>query len=166
VVATKALACKLAKAAWYLMSEETEYDSKRMFGERAKTKWDFDFWVRLSASEKGWLEALGTDWRQARSTFSNCGRSEGKDLQVIRPCRESTTGWTLAPTKGLPNQSSYELNEHGPALNVFWSRKSGMGALSIARKTRKTRKDKDPEAFNMKKTDPDRTKKASWWFVR
>jgi len=38
VIATKALACKLAKAAWYLMSEETDYDSKRMFGEPAKTK--------------------------------------------------------------------------------------------------------------------------------
>jgi transposase len=38
VVATKALACKLAKAAWYLMSEQTEYDSKRMFGEPAKNK--------------------------------------------------------------------------------------------------------------------------------
>jgi len=38
VVATKALACKLAKAAWYLMSEQTDYDSKRMFGEPAKTK--------------------------------------------------------------------------------------------------------------------------------
>ena len=38
VIATKALACKLAKAAWYLMSEETDYDSKRMFGQPAKTK--------------------------------------------------------------------------------------------------------------------------------
>jgi transposase len=38
VIATKALACKLAKAAWYLMSEQTDYDSKRMFGEPAKTK--------------------------------------------------------------------------------------------------------------------------------
>jgi transposase len=31
VVATKALACKLAKAAWYIMSQEVVYDSKRMF---------------------------------------------------------------------------------------------------------------------------------------
>ena len=54
------------------------------------------------------------------------------------------------------NHNSYQLNEHGPALNVFWSRGSGMGALSIARKTRK---DKDPEAFNMKKTDQDRTER-------
>ena len=28
----------------------------------------------------------------------------------------------------LTNQSSNKLNEHGPALNVFWSRRSGMGA--------------------------------------
>ena len=54
------------------------------------------------------------------------------------------------------NHNSYQLNEHGPALNVFWSRGSGMGALSIARKTRK---DKDPEALNMKKTDKDRTER-------
>jgi transposase len=35
VIATKALACKLAKAAWYLMAEETDYAPKRMFGEAA-----------------------------------------------------------------------------------------------------------------------------------
>jgi transposase len=38
VVATKALACKLAKAAWHLMAEGTDYDSKRMFGQPATTK--------------------------------------------------------------------------------------------------------------------------------
>src|SRR5438445_945389 len=32
VIATKALACKLAKAAVYLMAEGTEYEPKRMFG--------------------------------------------------------------------------------------------------------------------------------------
>lgn len=31
VIATKALACKLAKAAWHLMSQATDYDPKRMF---------------------------------------------------------------------------------------------------------------------------------------
>ena len=30
--------------------------------------------------------------------------------------------------RGLVNQISHQLNEHGPALNVFWSRRSGMGA--------------------------------------
>ena len=35
VIATKALACKLAKAAWHVMSETTDYDSKRMFPELA-----------------------------------------------------------------------------------------------------------------------------------
>jgi hypothetical protein len=30
--------------------------------------------------------------------------------------------------RGLVNQSSLKLNENGPALNVFWSRGSGMGA--------------------------------------
>jgi transposase len=38
IIATKALACKLAKAAWYLMSQETNYDPARMFGSPAKTK--------------------------------------------------------------------------------------------------------------------------------
>lgn len=31
VIATKALACKLAKAAWHVMSQEEDYDSKRIF---------------------------------------------------------------------------------------------------------------------------------------
>ncbi|MCA1838018.1 MAG: transposase, partial [Actinobacteria bacterium] len=35
VIATKALACKLTKAAWYIMSQEVEYDPKRMFPELA-----------------------------------------------------------------------------------------------------------------------------------
>jgi hypothetical protein len=35
VIATKALACKLAKAAWYLMAEGTDYDPKRVFPELA-----------------------------------------------------------------------------------------------------------------------------------
>jgi len=35
VIATKALACKLAKAAWYLMAEQTDYDPKRVFPELA-----------------------------------------------------------------------------------------------------------------------------------
>jgi transposase len=38
VLATKALACKLAKAAWFLMSEGTEYDAQRMFGQPVTTK--------------------------------------------------------------------------------------------------------------------------------
>jgi transposase len=38
VIATKALACKLAKAAWHLMAEGTDYDCKRMFGQPATTK--------------------------------------------------------------------------------------------------------------------------------
>jgi len=32
-IATKALACKLAKAAWYVMAENTDYDAGRMFGQ-------------------------------------------------------------------------------------------------------------------------------------
>src|SRR6266446_1144979 len=32
VIATKALACKLAKAAWYVMTQDTDYQAQRMFG--------------------------------------------------------------------------------------------------------------------------------------
>src|SRR5438876_2885740 len=38
VIATKALACKLAKAAWHLMALGTDYDAKRMFGQPSTTQ--------------------------------------------------------------------------------------------------------------------------------
>ena len=38
LIATKALACKLAKAAWHVMAEGTDYDSQRMFGQAASTE--------------------------------------------------------------------------------------------------------------------------------
>ena len=38
VIATKALACKLAKAAWYLMADATDYDPQRMFGPPATSQ--------------------------------------------------------------------------------------------------------------------------------
>jgi len=38
IVATKALTCKLAKAAWYVMSQGTDYDWQRMFGKAADEK--------------------------------------------------------------------------------------------------------------------------------
>lgn len=38
VLATKALACKLAKAAWHLMARKTAYDASRMFPELAQKK--------------------------------------------------------------------------------------------------------------------------------
>ena len=38
VIATKALACKLAKAAWHLMTEGADYDSQRVFGQPATTQ--------------------------------------------------------------------------------------------------------------------------------
>ena len=36
VIATKALACKLAKAAWHVMSQATDYDPQRMFAAPAR----------------------------------------------------------------------------------------------------------------------------------
>jgi transposase len=38
VLATKALACKLAKAAWHIMAKQTNYDATRMFPELALKK--------------------------------------------------------------------------------------------------------------------------------
>ena len=38
VIATKALACKLAKAAWHVMTHDTNYDPKRMFPELAQSQ--------------------------------------------------------------------------------------------------------------------------------
>ena len=38
VLATKALACKLAKAAWHVMAGQTDYDASRMFPELAQKK--------------------------------------------------------------------------------------------------------------------------------
>jgi transposase len=38
VIATKALACKLAKAAWHVMAAGTDYDPARMFGQPAMKK--------------------------------------------------------------------------------------------------------------------------------
>jgi len=38
VIATKALACKLAKAGWHVMAQDTVYDEKRVFPEVAMKK--------------------------------------------------------------------------------------------------------------------------------
>lgn len=38
VIATKALACKLAKAAWHVMAKQSDYDPQRMFAELATQK--------------------------------------------------------------------------------------------------------------------------------
>jgi len=38
VIATKALACKLAKAAWHVMAHKTDYDPRRMFPELAPSQ--------------------------------------------------------------------------------------------------------------------------------
>src|SRR5205807_5729 len=65
--------------------------------------------------------ALGIDWRR-RLSLDFYRVQLNNTLQVIRPCRESETGWTPKPAMAPGNHSSLELNERGPALNVFWSR--------------------------------------------
>ncbi|MGZ4974783.1 MAG: hypothetical protein ACXWDN_18655, partial [Limisphaerales bacterium] len=49
IVATKALACKLAKAAWHMMTENTEYDAQRIFPGREQ----IDLRERLKSHGKG-----------------------------------------------------------------------------------------------------------------
>jgi transposase len=51
VIATKALACKLAKAAWYLMSQGSDYDPRRMCPGVAMKEEKLKF-VRAAASQK------------------------------------------------------------------------------------------------------------------
>jgi transposase len=57
ILATKALACKLAKAAWYLMSEDGHYDAKRMFPQ-VRMKNEKTKFVRVAASQR---ERLGKE---------------------------------------------------------------------------------------------------------
>jgi hypothetical protein len=51
IIATKALACKLAKAAWHLMSQGSDYDPQRMCPE-VRTKDEKLKFVRTAASQK------------------------------------------------------------------------------------------------------------------
>lgn len=37
MIATKALACKLAKAAWHVMAQDAPYNAERVFGPGKKT---------------------------------------------------------------------------------------------------------------------------------
>ena len=54
VLATKALACKLAKAAWHIMSKQTDYDASRMFPELASRN------ERIGESPRQPVKGLGT----------------------------------------------------------------------------------------------------------
>jgi transposase len=55
VIATKALACKLAKAAWYVMNQGTDYDPKRMCPEvRKKEEGKLKF-VRAAVNQRSGL---------------------------------------------------------------------------------------------------------------
>jgi hypothetical protein len=45
-------------------------------------------------------------------------RIEREILNAIRPCRESTSGWTPGAVFRV-NHNSKNLNEHGSALTVF-----------------------------------------------
>src|SRR6266536_6233725 len=51
-----------------------------------------------------------------------------KALKAIRPCRESTEGWTSRSLRPGRTRALWKLNEHGPALNVSWTRGKELGA--------------------------------------
>jgi hypothetical protein len=54
ILATKALACKLTKAAWHLMSTQSDYLAERMFPGLAPKIWG----EQSSASARGWRKPL------------------------------------------------------------------------------------------------------------
>jgi transposase len=51
IIATKALACKLAKAAWHLMNQQSDYDPKRMCPQLRKKEEKREF-VRTAVSQE------------------------------------------------------------------------------------------------------------------
>jgi len=56
------------------------------------------------------------------------------------------------------NQKYFKLNEHGPELNVFWTRHSELGARSIERKTKTKKllnKKKKQKSFSDPALEPD-----------
>ena len=80
---------------------------------------------RSSASGRGWCKALGTDWRRPHSSKT---MTVSKALKAIRPFRESAVGWTHRSLRSVRTRALWKLNEHGPALNVFWTRGNELGA--------------------------------------
>ena len=69
------------------------------------------------------IEPLRSDWRRLLST--NLSTQFANPLSVIRLCRESKTLWTRKIVWRLfaENHSTSFLNERGPVLKVFWSRR-------------------------------------------
>jgi transposase len=60
IIATKALACKLAKAAWHVMAQRCDYDEKRVFPELANKPRKKSRISRAAASqERGWTKSSG-----------------------------------------------------------------------------------------------------------
>jgi hypothetical protein len=80
---------------------------------------------------------------------ARCGGSgPRKKFMVIRPSRESATGWTRCP-KAVRATSHYPLNEPGLALNVFWlpaSREEGVRCERMEVRLRQTGLSPRPDA--------------------
>jgi transposase len=73
IVATKALACKLAKAAWHMMSGKTNYDARRMFpGESATV-------LQLKKTSGG--EVVGAPIRKGQASPLRGGDRRRRELE-------------------------------------------------------------------------------------
>ncbi len=69
VIATKALACKLAKAAWHVMARGGRYDERRMFPDLRPTK-PLTLGERSSTRKQAGLGANRGDWKRPLSANS------------------------------------------------------------------------------------------------
>jgi hypothetical protein len=117
IIATKALACKLAKAAWHVMAGDVPYDAGRVFGPGKKAALGESRREPAKGSgrpsQKNWMEPAGLPASQP-------GVGPGDK----RFYGDSTEPWVNArldapPESGASHQSM-PLNEHGWALNAFW----------------------------------------------
>lgn len=118
VIATKSLACKLAKAAWHVIKEDVPYDARAFSGRPRKV-----ISGRPVVNQRRGLEprANRTEWARLVSPQpkSPPRREWPKEkFMAIRPSRESATGWTRC-RKAVRAPSHLLLNEPGLALNIF-----------------------------------------------
>lgn len=85
--------------------------------------------------------ALRTEWQRLVSPQPKpAAAGRPKVFMVIRPNRESATGWTRR-RKAVRATSHYPLNEHGWALNAFWlpvAREEGVRILAAQVATMQT----------------------------
>jgi len=136
VIATKSLACKLAKAAWHV-NEGRMCPTMRRASSAGKAE-GFRGDRSEPAKGSGHPKPTGLNGHGCLpSPKPPRGSGPRKKFMVIRPSREVATGWTRCP-KARASHKSLPLNEPGLALNVFW--------LPDGRERRALRADGSPPA--------------------